>query len=119
MTARNSAVRKCTFPLVAPGDDEPDGPAHLERGHANASAHARVERLRGDLRATQQNQRVNRFERNPLTSLRRRHQQRPPAMLHAGAMIPNVHRAQVAHPNTMVAMYRSTLRGALVSSGRQ
>ena len=46
--------------------------------------------------AAQQNQSVNCFERNPLTALRGRHQQRPAAMLHAGAMISNVHRAQVA-----------------------
>ena len=119
MAARNSAVRKCTFPLVAPLTTKPDGPAHLERGHANAAAHARVERLRGDLRAAQHNQSVNGFERNPLTALRRRHQQRPTAMLHAGTMIPDVNGAQVAHPNTTLAMYRFTLRGVLVSSGRQ
>jgi len=40
-------------------------------------------------------------------------------MLHAGSMIPNVHRAQEAHLNTVPAMYRFTLCGALVSSGRQ
>ena len=40
-------------------------------------------------------------------------------MFYAGAMIPNVYRAQVAHPNTTLAMYRLTLRGALVSSGMQ
>ena len=40
-------------------------------------------------------------------------------MFHAGAMIPNIYRAQVSHPNTTLARYRFTLRGALVSSGRQ
>ena len=100
-------------------DDEPDGPAHLEGGYANAAAHARVERLGGDLRAAKHNQSVNCFERNPLIAIRGRHKQRPATMSHAGAMIANIHRAQVAHPHTILAMYRFTLRGALVSSGRQ
>ena len=73
----------------------------------------------GDLRAAQENQSVNCLERNPLATLRVRNQQCPSAMLHAGAMIPNVHRAQVAHPNTVLVIYRFTLRGAVVSSGRQ
>ena len=69
--------------------------------------------------APQHDKSVNGFKRNPLTALRRRHEQGAPAMLHAGSMIPNVDRAQEAHSNTVLARYRFTLRGALVSSGRQ
>ena len=85
-------------------DDESDGSAHMEGGYAHAAAHAHIERLCGDLRAAQENQSVNCLERNPLATLRVRNQQCPSAMLHAGAMIPNVHRAQVAHPNTVLVM---------------
>ena len=104
MAARYSAVRKCTFPLVAPLTTNRMGSAHMEGGYAHAAAHAHIERLCGDLRAAQENQSVNCLERNPLATLRVRNQQCPSAMLHAGAMIPNVHRAQVAHPNTVLVM---------------
>ena len=51
-------------------DHEPDGATHLKCGDANAAAHARIKCLRSDLSTSQQNQRVNRFKWNPLTSLR-------------------------------------------------
>ena len=41
------------------------------------------------------------------------------AMPHAGAMITNVHGAQVAHWNTTLSMYLVTFCGALVTAGKQ
>ena len=84
--------------------NEPDGTAHLERGNANAAPHAGVERLCRDLSAAQKDYCVNRLKRDSLTTLRQAHQQRAPAVLHAGAVIPNVHGAQIAHSNTTLAM---------------
>ena len=85
-------------------DDEPDGSTHLECRDANAVAHARFERLCRDLSATQKDDRVDCLERDSLTTLRQAHQQRAPAVLHAGAVISNVDGAQVAHSNTTLAM---------------
>ena len=107
------------IPAGGAADDEPNSPAHPERGYANAATHTRIEGLRRDLRAPQHDKCVNRFKRNPLTALGRRHHQGAPAMPHAGTMIPHIDGAQIAHRKTMLSMYRFTLRGALDSSGRQ
>ena len=49
-------------------DHEPDGTTHLKCGDANAATHTRTKCLRSDLSTSQQNQSVNRFKWNPLTS---------------------------------------------------
>ena len=106
-------------PVGGAVDDEPDSPAHLKRCYANAATHACIERLRRDLGATQHDKGVNRFKRNPLTALRRRHEQGSPTVLHARTVVPHVDSVQVAHRKTTLSMYRFTLRGALERSGRQ
>ena len=100
-------------------DDKPHRSTHLEGRYTHAAAHARLQRLGGDLRTAQHDDRVNGFQGNPLTSVGRRHQQCPVAMPHAGAMITNVHGAQVAHWNTTLSMYLVTFCGALVTAGKQ
>ena len=100
-------------------DHEADGPTRVECGHSHAATHTRIQRLRGDLGPAEHDDGIDPFERHPLAAVRRGHEQRPPAMLHAGSMAPHVHRAQQAHSNTTWAKCRVTLRGVLVSSGRQ
>ena len=73
---------------------------HLISEDPHAAAHARVERLRGDLGSAEHDEGIDPFERDPLAAVRHGHEQRPPAMLHPGAMVPHVHRAQQAHSNT-------------------
>ena len=101
-------------------DDEPDTPAHVERDHANAAAHARIERLRGDLRPAEHDDSIDSFERNPLAALRRRHQQRPP--VDAARELDDSERTPCSGNAFEYGAGSSTASpcsGVLVSSGRQ
>ena len=100
-------------------NDKPDRSTHLQRRDANAASYARFQRLGGNLRAAQYDDSVDRFKGNPLTAIGVRHQQRTAPMRHSGAMITNIHGAQVAHRNTTSSIYLVTLWGALASPGRQ
>ena len=51
-------------------DDETNGPVHPERCYSNSTLHTCIERLRGDLRTSNHDKSVYRFEWNPLAAFR-------------------------------------------------
>ena len=70
MTALKRAVRRWTLPLVAPLTRKADRAAAVQGRDPHAPPHTRIQRLHRDLRPAQHDYRVERLERNSLTTLR-------------------------------------------------
>ena len=67
---------------------------------ANPAPHARLERLRRDLRAAEHDHGIDRFKGNPLAPFGGRYKQRPTTMLNTRLVVTDLYSAQVPHANT-------------------